>query len=749
MLVRKSSFPRDKIIRKIVYILIIFSVLPVVSSCTNKKIWGVPVSEFKLKLREGNYSFLQHIDYKEVDLREVDELDPNASFYFYYVFKKLGLESVSKKMLKLAYRRERGIWQQEAGLILLEGLIKGHDYNEALKVANSVLSNPNAEVMPYKDIVRLKRLKVEALYWLKRDEDVVKFIKLYNSGSKYGLNLSSDTELNLFLAVSSCRLKENNWKERFRNLYFDFYSSFVHSRGYAFLKKKEARFRAFDAFTLSVFSFKDLVGRGLKRDALPLGEEIIKKNPQKVSKETPLLVKELGFLYLSLGEYSRGIDFLGSVYPRLIGKARLNALEMVGRICRKAKRYGEAISYLKKVADNTLNGLQRDRVNWFIIDIYLNLSTNKALKYAEKTYTYWSDYLYFEDVLNSLVSKLVALKQWDKLRELYKAVRKNGPIDIKKRLLLILDIAIRNGSVTLDFKEQVGLNADIIDVVNNTPPDYYVLMLSGMENELLGSNGEVFSRLSRVNAGSLSSKGSSSDGNFGFFNFVNGFFKFGLNNEGYSYLMRNARLLSKDELLKIADLLNERGFFRQSINVVGLYLSRENRIKIDGKVKRLYYPTAYAEGIITNAKKYKIPQYVLFALVREESYFDPNIVSRAGAVGLTQLLPVTARDVSRKLRMKNPNLKDPITNIKLGAKHLSDLYKRLNDMTKALIAYNAGLSRVRMWEREFKGLNDILFIEALPFEETREYVKKIIFSSLHYSSLSPNNIIRYYFGETR
>jgi len=763
LLARKFLFPRDKIKynipKKIVYLLLILSLLPVVSSCNAKKIWDIPLARFRLKLKDGDYSFLQHIDYEKVDLEEVRRLNPNAPFYFYYIFKKLGLDNVSKRMLELAYKDGRDIWKERAGLMLLKSLVKGERYEEALKIADSILPDSNGSrgkngCFPNSDIVEIKRLKVESLYWLKRDRDVVRLIKSYSEEKDSGFNLFSDRELNLFLAVSSCRLGIDKWREDFRRLYFDFYSSFVHSRGYAFLKRREERLKAFDAFTLDVFRFKDLIGRGLKKNALQLGEKIVKENPAKVSKESPLLVKELGFLYLSLGEYTRGIKFLGYVYPQLVGMARLNGMEMLGRICRKAKRYEEAILYLRRVANDTLDKAQRDRVNWFVIDMYLNYSTKRALDYIVRTYPYWSNYLYFEDVLNSLVSKLVMFRRWDELYQLYNLVRGRGPIDIEKRLILILDIAVRRGFITLSFKEQIRLNSDIVEVVKSCPPDYYVLMLSVIEDELVNSRtgGEKFMDFCKSSVAAASEADVSSD----FFDFVRGFFDFGLDNEGYLNLMENPNLLSDEELLNIATVLNERGIFRQSINIVGLYLSRiRATIRKEGVaslnmrkgLKELYYPKAYAGAIVSNAKRYGIPEYVLFALVREESYFDPKIVSRAGAVGLTQLLPVTAMDVARKLRLGKPDLKDPVVNIELGAKHLGDLYKRLNSMAKALVAYNAGLSRVRKWEREFRGLNDVLFIEALPFSETREYVKKIILSSVYYSSLKPNNVIRYYFGE--
>ena len=86
-------------------------------------------------------------------------------------------------------------------------------------------------------------------------------------------------------------------------------------------------------------------------------------------------------------------------------------------------------------------------------------------------------------------------------------------------------------------------------------------------------------------------------------------------------------------------------------------------------------------------------------MVREESYFDPRIVSSAGAVGLSQLMPSTAASVAQKLHIVDPDLRDPATNLAIGVRHLKDLLGSTGSATKALLAYNAGLSRLRQWEQ--------------------------------------------------
>jgi soluble lytic murein transglycosylase len=149
----------------------------------------------------------------------------------------------------------------------------------------------------------------------------------------------------------------------------------------------------------------------------------------------------------------------------------------------------------------------------------------------------------------------------------------------------------------------------------------------------------------------------------------------------------------------------------------------------------LYYPRGYAALVEPLAASAGIPLHVLYGLVREESYFDADVVSSAGAVGLSQLMPATAGGVARSLRIAEPDLRDPTTNLILGVRHLQDLMRSVDNPTRALLAYNAGLSRLRQWERAAGGLPADLFVESVPIAETRGYVRKILVSAVMYAFL--------------
>jgi soluble lytic murein transglycosylase len=163
------------------------------------------------------------------------------------------------------------------------------------------------------------------------------------------------------------------------------------------------------------------------------------------------------------------------------------------------------------------------------------------------------------------------------------------------------------------------------------------------------------------------------------------------------------------------------------------------------------YPQAYYEEMQQVLAETGLPAYVFYGLVREESYFDAAIGSHAGAVGLAQLMPATAREVAAKLKVDSPVLTDPLTNLRLGSFYFRAQWNHFGDGASALAAYNAGTGRARQWRRQNRDLPDVLFTEALSLSETREYIRKIVVSAVHYGYLyhqkTPRETVREIFKD--
>ena len=158
---------------------------------------------------------------------------------------------------------------------------------------------------------------------------------------------------------------------------------------------------------------------------------------------------------------------------------------------------------------------------------------------------------------------------------------------------------------------------------------------------------------------------------------------------------------------------------------------------------KLLFPKDYRSLIDEAAQKYDIPEALLYGLIRSESFFDKDVKSFASAVGLTQLMDSTAGDVARKLKIKEFDLRDAETNIEFGAFYLAELLRRLNSsQIQALLSYNTGITRIRRWVAQKKSLPMDLFLEIAPYDETREYGRKLTGASSMYAWLYDDKPIK-------
>jgi soluble lytic murein transglycosylase len=149
----------------------------------------------------------------------------------------------------------------------------------------------------------------------------------------------------------------------------------------------------------------------------------------------------------------------------------------------------------------------------------------------------------------------------------------------------------------------------------------------------------------------------------------------------------------------------------------------------------LAYPDAYRDFVEAAAEESGVPAALIWAVMREESGFNTRVESWANAVGLMQLILPTARGMGTRLGLKVTarSLRDPETNIRLGAAYLGFLWKKFEGRVPLVIAgYNAGEGAVARWIKEHPGRDIDLFVEEIPFQQTRGYTKRVIASFATY-----------------
>ncbi len=197
-----------------------------------------------------------------------------------------------------------------------------------------------------------------------------------------------------------------------------------------------------------------------------------------------------------------------------------------------------------------------------------------------------------------------------------------------------------------------------------------------------------------------------------------------------------------EPLLLLAELLDRAGDPRSAhrlIRTAGRSTLRQPPVGDALRIWRVAYPPAFRSEVERWAPPAGVSPDLLLALMREESGLDPTIVSGAGAVGLTQLMLPTAQDIARRLHMRpvsQADLMNPPVAIRLGAAYLGTLLQRYGGSEAlALAAYNVGDGPVRSWLRARGSLPLDAFVEEIPVQETRGYVKRVLRSYAAYRFL--------------
>jgi soluble lytic murein transglycosylase len=212
--------------------------------------------------------------------------------------------------------------------------------------------------------------------------------------------------------------------------------------------------------------------------------------------------------------------------------------------------------------------------------------------------------------------------------------------------------------------------------------------------------------------------------------------RFGAKTDGQSHVLA----------LELAQMAEKRGAHDQAIRTIKSLAGGYLAIPFDAapdKFWRLAFPMPYRVALEANSKERSLDPFMVAALIRQESEFNPLAVSRAKAYGLTQVLPSTGREISRKLGVRPFAAKmlfQPELNLKLGTYYLRSMFDQLGGQWEAtLAAYNAGKSRVDNWLNYAVFEEPAEFIESIPFTETRNYVQIVMRNADVYRRLYGSN----------
>ena len=372
-----------------------------------------------------------------------------------------------------------------------------------------------------------------------------------------------------------------------------------------------------------------------------------------------------------------------------------------------------------------------DRILWNYADAALKNSARTAIGILQKYAPQWRDPSFFDDTLELLSYELLAARNWKGYYEVYRNLLQYMSADACSKYAFVAGRLAETGLLASTIPDADYKSAYEISYKNTEGSLYYRLLaaerldipFADIERSLLQRKKKQSVR-PNAQAERLLKECAEN----------------GCDDKLYPLFLRFKDHIGSEAASQLNAVLIEKKLYPQALRTA-VWTFGQSDVPIKNTQLQMLYPRFYNDTVENLCARYALPEYLAYALIRSESFFDKDIRSNAGAVGLTQLMQSTASDIARKLKIRSYDIADPGTNIEFGIFYLKELIGRLNDSNLlALFSYNAGITKVRRWNAAYPELSKDLLLEVLPYTETREYGRKILTAASLYACL--------YYGKT-
>lgn len=491
------------------------------------------------------------------------------------------------------------------------------------------------------------------------------------------------------------------------------------------------------------------------KDILKIYEDNTPENSTIVIEEQ--ILSDLGktLLYGTNNYYSSARE-LDNLAKKLEPEEAYYTYFYAARLYDKGGRYQKtATTRFRSALEATKNNEKFDNALWYLLNFQLRTSTSEIITTLKTYGSSIHNPEYFDDFFESLSVLLLSGQKWQDFYEVWKETNSNFSQETDGKYAYIsgrlIEEGLAKGAEGLKTRQSVDAFMKVIsgkgrlyykvcalERLNINDKDLVDLVLLNKKREYDKQDAEE------------NEESNSAD------KLMQGYSSFGFPQRIYTEWLLNRENISTETSFLVSKFLFDCGQFNSNYNIQSLRIASRAKLSAEGKLSKeflnLVYPRFYAEFVKKACLENEIPEYLLYSLVRTESFFDASISSVAGAVGLTQLMESTANDEAKKLKLDdNFDILDPETNLRMGSHYLKSLITRVetNSPLLALFAYNGGLTNVRKWLKASKkdwatlgksvhqpaGISLDLFLETLPFTETRDYGRKLIETATMYGWL--------------
>ncbi len=684
--------------KRIAFTLLIFSFFITPLSCTGR----YDKTEEKNLINElYSANFFQVLNPQNKLLEKLNNTDDGSLYYIgLYLKQDRSTRGSAKEFFNYASKHSKAPYNKLARDQLY--LLSAND--EKLKIISDIIDD---KTISFKEKDKAQEKRKRLFFLLK------KFNKLDKSPAEYLASIKLDSELNRRL--ESLFLEKDNKTIKKAEKTNKGFKKITKARILVSKRQYDAAWEIFLPILESKETYKYIESRNILSD---LGKAAVFSSGNYEEK-AELFEK----LLRNIEEKSFEVNFKKmQKYMYAFYTARLN-LKL-----QKTENTEKAIDFFKHSLNYATTESDFDNSLWYYLDTLKEKSFNKFFEELCKSSKDWKDAYFYEDLVAYTSMQLVKRKDEKRFKEFTNSIEKTDLREAQARNSYVL---ARLNEVKRNQVNNQDLYARVCDRQHNF--FYYKILAdySLNKSQIKYSDELIFSYSRYGNAVQPENRFPAEQ----CLKVLNGLVKYKLYSEIYRHIYAIYSGISVEQAENFAKILAEQKYYPESIKVMNFALRRNNAEASKAQLK-LIYPRPYQKEVKKYAKEFNVPEYLLFGLIRSESFFRAKVRSHAGAIGLSQLMKPTAKDIARRLKIKEYDLEDPNTNIKFGAYYLSKMIAgKDGNIMAALFSYNAGPNAVRRWQRKFKNFPNDLFLELVPYNETRGYGRKVFTASTIYAEL--------------
>lgn len=764
-------------------LLLIFILTPLVS-CQENSVFGMSASDFEKMIAQDEYD-----TFLSIDSAQLANPGPKGPAAYYYCARWLEAAPKAKAdspdrtaafeerriaLYRLAFEHTTGTMQRESGRALIAALdAQAAALSDAKAAWEELLDSAGRVGDGIGPDYQVRRARLDALDALGRSEELFREL----SSLKADFPDASERDksaLSYFELKARHDLKKKGWLDILRTILLEAPSDSWTEKTLDFALSLDTDKEGISTELLYAGRMRVEVrareyGRACSAATKALGLEL----SLSASKN---LIADTGKAFLYSGSSEDGITLfrnafggageIASLRRESAREAAWTAAYYRARFLRALKRWDEAAELFDTIAESAPSDEDRDADLYYLIDSRFSAYDEKAagraaiadrrkkpgerelasreaaarrgkLAILSAVAAQWKDPDGFSDIADPLLRSGMAARDWDYVASFAGSL---GPMltpTLYARALYVSGRAVELGWTAAALPagaaaEAAGTAAP--DITQKAAPAEYYRAILGIEGAPLYYRVLAARRLNQELSLIPADMGPPPDAAGNELNSVFlGYISSGFAELVYADAKPRLDELDSESVRVLASALNKAGRYADSIRLISALMDRPawDPRRSDYEI---LYPRAFLSAL--RHADSGVPEHLIYALIRSESLFQPEIVSSAGAVGLSQLMPSTAAMVARGLGLASYDLKNPADNLRIGASHFAELLDETGQHPlRAMWAYNAGRGRLRSWLETGDDLPDDLLLESLSISETRQYGRNILQAAIMYGEL--------------